>query len=606
VNKSFYILSVLLLWTSLLFAQGVSFTAAVSKTEVAVGEQFQVEFSLNTNGDRFLPPAFGGFQVLSGPNVSTSMTSFNGNTVTSNAYSYVLAAEREGDFIIGPASIYVNGRISATRPIRIHVVKGQPRQQSRQGGIQQRQVQGNQVEQVSAADIGKSLFIRAVVDKSRVYQGEQLNVSYRLYTRVGILENQLDKLPELNGFWNQDVNDQKQANAQWRTEVFDGTKYNVADIKQTILFPERSGDLTIDPLSMTFIVRQQMPARDVMEQFFGAIKDVKVKLKSQPVIIHVKPLPEAGKPIDFSGAVGSFAMDASIDKKALKANQSFNYKVKITGAGNIMLFKPLTTNFPLDFEKYDPKVTDTINKATGRVTGSRLYDYLIIPRHEGDYTIDPVKFTYFNPATGRYITLAAKPFKVAVAKGDKEASVSTLSSADKQDIKILDKDIRYIKNTRKALNKIGNEFFGSVLYNLLLLLGPVLFIAALFYRKWHERHNSDIVKVRSRKASKIAAKHLANAKKELSTKNAKGYYEALFKGIYGYLSYKLNIPYANLDKETITEALRKKSVSETLITQLQDTLDFCDMARFAPVSGISEQEVFDKAKNMINDIEDEI
>ncbi|MES2276700.1 MAG: BatD family protein [Bacteroidota bacterium] len=604
MNKKLYILSVLLLWASVLFAQNTTFTAAVAKTEVAVGEQFEVAFTLNGNGERFAAPGFGGFQILSGPNVSTSMTSINGSTTTSISYSYILAADREGDFVIGPGSLYVNGHIMVTRPIRMHVVKGQPQRQMRRGVPQQQQQAP--IEQVSAADVSKNLFIKAVVDKTNVYQGEQINVNYRLYTRVGILENQLDKLPDLNGFWSQDANDKKQMQVVWRTEVVNGTKYNVADIKQTILFPEHSGNLTIDPLGMTFVVRQQAPARDVMEQFFGSFKDVKVKLKSQPVTIHVKPLPYAGKPVDFGGAVGTFKLDANMDKTALKANEALNLNVRVTGAGNIMLFKTISTNFPLDFEKYDPKVTDTISKEGGRISGNRLYNYLLIPRHEGKYTVDPIKFSYFNPATERYVTLSSKPFHVDVAKGDKEVNVSALSPADKQDVKILDKDIRYIKNTNKNLNKLGNEFFGSVGYYLLLLLGPVLFIGALFYRKWHQRHNSDMVKVRSRKASKIAARHLANAKKELTTKNAKGYYEALFKGIYGYLSYKLNIPYANLDKETIAETLRSKSVSETLITQLQDTLDFCDMARFAPVSGISEQEVFDKAKNMINDIEDEI
>ncbi|QKJ28687.1 protein BatD [Mucilaginibacter mali] len=603
MNKKYYIVLILICWAGVLFAQGPSFTATVSQTEVAVGQQFQIDFALNTNGDRFAPPSFTGFQVLSGPNVSTSMTSINGATTVANTYSYILAADHEGDFSIGPATIYINGRIAATRPIRMHVVKGQP-QNRRTIRQQQQQQQANDVEEVSAGDMSKTLFIKAVVDKTNVYIGEQLNVNYRLYTRVAILQNQLDKLPELNGFWSQDMNDKKQMNAIWHTEVLNGTKYNVADIKQTILFPQRSGNLTIDPLGMTFIVRQQAQARDIMEQFFGSFKDVKAKLKSQVVTIHVKELPTAGKPLDFSGAVGTFKIDANVDKHALKSNEALNYNVRVAGTGNIMLMKNLTTNFPLDFEKYDPKTTDTINKETGKITGSRYYNYLLIPRHEGKYTIDPLKFTYFNPATERYVTLSTKAFPIAVAKGDKEANVSALSSADKQDVKLLDKDIRYIKKDTGFTT--GSDFFGSTWYYLLLLLGPLAFIVARIYRKWYERHNSDVVKVRSRRASKIAAKHLADAKKQLATKNSAGYYEALFKGIYGYLSFKLNIPYANLNQEDITENLRARSVSEDLIKQLQDTLDLCDMARFAPVSGISEQEVFEKTKNMINDIEDEI
>ncbi len=609
MNRNIYILStILLFWVNALFAQNVTFTASVSKNPVAVGEQFEVTFEMNGTGDRFAPPAFGGgLQVLSGPNVSTSMTSINGNTTVSNSYSYILAATQEGNVTIGAASIYSNGKLLATRPISLKVTKGQPVPQGRRGRPGQQQAQANsQVQEASAAEVANALFIRAAVDKTNVYIGQQLNVNYRIYTRVDILQNQLDKIPDLNGFWSQDVNPHMQ-NVQWHTEIYNGNKYNVADIKQSILFPERAGNLTIDPMGMTFIIREQAPAHDVMEEFFGgSFKEVKVKLKSPAVTIHVKPLPEAGKPLDYGGAVGTFSMEAGVDKTALRANETINYNVKISGTGNIKLMKNLSPVFPADFEKYDPKVTDTVNAETGKLTGSRLYNYLLIPRHEGKDTIHPIRFTYFNPATARYVTLTSKTFPINVAKGIAEKNVSTLSSADKQDIKLMDKDIRYIKTKDRSLSKDGEDFFGSTAYNLLLLAGPLLFIGAMFYRTWYRKANSDIVKVRSRKAGKIAAKALAQAKTALAANNSAAFYETLFKGIYGYLSNKFNIPYANLDQETISSVLRAKGVGEPLITQMQDTLELCDMARFAPVSGISEKEVFERSKNMIHDIEDEI
>lgn len=603
MNKQYYILSLLLLWAGLLFAQDVQFTASVSKNQVATGEQFEITFSFNGNAERFAPPNMGGFEVVSGPNQSTSMTSVNGNTTTNASYSYDLMAVKEGTFTIGQATLIAGGHRYTTNPIKIKVIKGRPVPQSARG---QQTMPDDNVQESTTGDLSKSLFIKAVVNKTNVYQGEQLTVSYRLYTRVGVMDNQLDKLPELNGFWSQDVNDQKQ-NTQWHTEMYKGERFNVADIKQTILFPERSGNLVIDPLGMTFVARVAAPARDIMDQFFGgSYRDEKVKLKSAPVIIHVKPLPEEGKPEGYGGAVGSFSMNATVDKTSLKANEALNYNVRISGSGNIMLFKNLTPNFPADFEKYDPKVTDTLNKSITSVAGSRLYNYLLIPRHEGNFTIDPIKFSYFNPATGRYITLTSKAFKIAVAKGAAESNVTALASVNKQDIKMLDKDIRYIKDDTSGLSKSGEGFFGSVGYVLLILLGPLLFAAALIYRKWDEKNNSDLVKVKSRKASKIAVRRLANAQRQLSMRNSKAFYEELFKGIYGYLSDKLNIPYASLDKETIGTALKARSVNEDLIKQLQDTLDLCDMARFAPVSGIAEQEVFDKAKNVINHIEDEL
>lgn len=585
----------------MLFADGIKFTASVSKTEVGTGEQFEITFSLNGNGDDFRPPNINDFQVLSGPNESTSMESINGNTTVSTSYSYVLMAAKEGEFTIGPATIVVNGRRLSTQSIKIKVVKGRPVQQN---NAQQQNSPNNNIAEAATGDLSKLLFIRAVVDKNNVYDGQQLTVSYRLYTRIGIEQSQPEKLPDLNGFWSEDVKRPQQV--QWNVETYKGQKYNVADIKQTILFPEHDGNLTIDPLSMIFIVRQPVASRDIMDQFFGSYRQVKYTAKSVPVTIHVKPLPQQGKPAGFTGAVGSFKIDADIDKTEVKANDALNYKVKITGTGNIKLFKPLTVNFPPDFEKYDPKVTDTITEDLNGVSGSRIYNFLLIPRHQGDYVIDTLKFSYFNPNTSRYITLTTKPLHVKVDKGTSESNVTSLPDAEKEDVKILSKDIRYIKTNNSSLTNAADIFFGSIGYWLLILMGPIACIVAFNYRNKVRKDNSDVVKVKSKRAGKIAAKHLANAQLQLSVKNTKGFYEAVFKGLYGYLSDKLNILYANLDRETIASALKARSVDEQLISRLLDTLDLCEMARYAPVNHISEQEVFDKAKGIINDIENKI
>ncbi|MDB5011227.1 MAG: hypothetical protein JWQ06_2016 [Mucilaginibacter sp.] len=440
-----------------------------------------------------------------------------------------------------------------------------------------------------------------------VYQGQQLTLTYRIYTRVGIVQSQVTKMPDLTGFWNEDVKTNMQQQVPWHVETYKGLKYNVADIKQIILFPEHAGNITIDPFSMAFIARIQAPARDFMEQFFsGAYNDVKYNAKSTPVVVHVKPLPQAGKPDSFTGAVGKFTIDANIDKTHVKANEGLNYKVKISGSGNIKLLKTLNTNFPADFEKYDPKITDTVTELVSGVSGTRFYNYLLIPRHQGDFTIDPVKFSYFNPATGRYVSLSTKSFKIKVDKGIAESNVTALSGADKQDVKLLAKDIRYIKTGDAGLSREDDEFYGSIGYYILLLSGPFAALAALAYRNWNQKNNSDIVKVKNRRAGKIAAKHLANAKNQLQAGNTKAFYEAVFKGLYGYLSDKLNISYADLDKDTIASALKARAVNERITGQLLETLDLCDMARYAPVTHISQQEVFEKAKNTINDIENEI
>ena len=596
----YHILTLLLFCTGTLFAQNVKFTASVGKNEVGTGEQFQIDFSVNGNADGFTAPNFNGFQVLSGPNESTSMTSINGNTTVSTSLSYILMAEKEGEFTIGPATATVNGHRLSTNPIKIKVVKGRPVPQNNQA----QSAPDNSVSRGNPTDLSQSLFIRAVVDKNNVYQGEQITLNYRLYTLVGIEQSQVDKLPDLTGFWNEDIKNQQQQ-VQFRIETYKGVRYNVADIKQTILFPEHAGDITIDPLGLTFLVRVPTQARDIMDQFFGSFKEEKYKVKSAPVVIHVKPLPDAGKPDSFAGAVGDFKIEASIDKTEIMANDALNYKVKVTGSGNIKLLKALNTNFPADFEKYDPKITDTITDSESGVSGSRVYNYLLIPRHQGDYTIDPLKFSYFNPATNRYTSLTSKSFHIKVAKGANESNV-TAFTADKQDIKVLGKDIRYIKISDDGLTIPGNRLFGSTWYYILLLIGPVTAYAAYTYRNWLIKTNSDLVKVKSRRAGKIAAKHLANARAQLLANNTQAFYEEVFKGLYGYLSDKLNIAYANLDRETIASVLKARSLSEQLINRLLDTIDLCEMARYAPVTHISKQEVFEKAKRIINDIENEI
>jgi len=606
MKKGLYILSFLVLLPTLLFAQ-IKFIATASSTQVAVGEPFQVDFTVQGSGDDFNAPDFSNFQVQSGPAVSQSVVINNGVSSSTASYSYILTATKEGTFIIGAASINVGMRGVKSNILKIKVVKGQPAQQQAQQAQAQQNAPGSAAVG-NSQNIAKSLFIRAEVDKTRVYQGEQLTVNYKLYTQVAILGSGLDKAPDLNGFWNQDVMKNGQP-VQWKIENYKGQRFNVATIKQTVLFPEHAGDLTIDPISLTLAVRlQQQSSGDIFDQVFGggSFKDVNYKVSSPPVIIHAMPLPEAGKPADFSGAVGSFSVASNIDKKELKANETLNYNLKITGTGNLALINSPNINPPADFEKYDPKTTDNIAVNPGGVSGSREYTYLLIPRHQGDFTLSPPGFSYFNPATRRYVTLPAKSFAIKVNKGDPQANPTAYNIASQQDIKMLGKDIRYIKTDSPDLYKDGEGFYGSAGFYLLMLLGPLAFTGALLYRRWDDKQNSDIVKLKSRKANKVAAKHLANAAKQLSAGNKNEFYEAVARGLYGYLSDKLNIPVADLNKENITDQLKARALDESTINQLADTIDLCEMARFAPVTGISQQQVFDKAKNTINEIEDKI
>jgi hypothetical protein len=589
----------LLLCTSLLFAQG-KFVATASKTNVGVGEQFEVDFTINAGGTHYTQPDFHDFQVLSGPNISSSFASINGVSTMSISYGYILTATKEGTFTIDEAAIVLNGHTLTTNSIKIKVKGQAPPQQAQQAQA----AAPDDNPKVDTKDLSKQIFVRAVTDKTRAYVGEQIKVYYKIYTRVGILGGQPDKAPDLNGFWNQDV--QSKGQNTWKSEVYKGIRYNVTTVKQSMLFPQHAGDLTIDPLAITFMVELRLPSRNVLDDMYGNVKDLKYSAKSQPITIHAVALPTAGKPADFTGAVGNYTVYSDVDKKELKANETLNYTIDISGTGNLNLINSPKIAPPVDVEKYDPKTNDHIVVDSNGVSGSRQFSYLLIPRHQGNFTLNPVEFTFFNPSTQKYVTIPTKPFTIKVDKGDAQANVPAFNSSEQQDIKLLGSDIRYIKTTSADVFKDGEGFYNSALYYILLLLGPVLFIGALFYRRWMTEYNSDIVRVRSREASRMAAKHLAFAQKELTAGNRSAFYDAVAKGLYGYLSDKLNIPVSDLNKENIITQLQERKLDSAIITQLVDTMDLCEMARFAPVTGISEQQVFDKAKNTINEIEDKI
>jgi len=601
MRRGYYILSFLLLWSTVLFAQGGKFTAAVSSSQVATGDELQVDFTATGGASDFNAPDFAGFQVLSGPVVSQAYIDNNGVTTNTTTYSYILIAVKEGTFTIGAASVNVNFRRMQTVPLHVKVIKGQSLQQ-----MQQQQVQNAPVN--SSKDLQKAVFLVAELDKSHAYQGEQLTLTYKLYFRVDLMGFSSDKGPDLNGFWNQDVKKAGPITSKdVKTGTYKGQKFDYVVIKQTVLFPEHSGDLVIDPFALNVGVRYQAQSNsgDVFDKMFGGeMKEEQIEVKSEPVTVHVMPLPDAGRPAGFSGAVGNFTVAADVDKKELKANETMNYNLKISGTGNLSLINAPNINPPADFEKYDPKVTDNITVDVAGTSGSRQYTYLLIPRHQGDFTLAPPGFSYFNPVSRRYVTLPAKSYAIKVNKGDAVANSAVFNS--QQDVKVLDKDIRYIKTSSPDLYKDGEGFYGSTGFYLLLLLGPLAFAGAFLYRRWDDEQNSDPVRLKSRQANKIAAKHLANANKQLIAGDKKAFYEAVARGLYGYLSDKLNIPVADLNKENITAQLKLKGLDDSTINQLDDTMDLCEMARFAPVTSISEQQVFDKAKNTINEIENKI
>ena len=576
------------------YGQDVTFTAAASHDVVKTGDRFKIQFSSNTELSNFKAPKLSNFRVLSGPNQSTQMSWVNGKTTSSISYSYILMAVKEGEFTIGPAVAAANGKAVKTNSLKIKVAKGVKVQQ---GGNQA----GSQTK--SGGSASDELFIRSTVSRRKVYQGEQIIATYKLYTRVGLAGNELVKNADLNGFWSQEIDF---GESVWTKEIIGGYRYSVAKIREIVLFPQRSGELEIDPLQMKFIVQKRVQGggQSVFDQFFGRVENVEYDLKSKPIKITVLPHP-SNAPADFTNAVGKLDMTVDVSANEIKANEAINIKIKVSGKGNLPLIDVPELSFPSDFETYDPKINDNVKTTTAGVSGSKEFDYLVIPRHPGQFKLDPITFSYFDPSTKKYKTITSDPIEINVLKGDGTTADNVVYSSNKEDIKILGNDIRYIHTNNVEFSSSNQAFYGSWKFYLLMLLAPLLFIVTYIFRNKIRMANSDVVGMKKKKASKVAGKFLKSAKQSLEANNTKAFYEDISKALFGYISDKLHIPIAELNQNNIKEKLITLNVTEATSKALMDTIELCDMARFAPVS-ISEQEVYNKAESIINQIEGEV
>ena len=595
-----YLTILFLLWAPIARAQDLTVTASVRQTTVATGVPFEVRFTVNGQAEKFDPPSFEGFRVVSGPNQSTSMRSINGKTTMSMSLGYHLVAQKEGTYTIESAAVEAGGKTYRSNALTITVEKGTA---SNSGGTSSTGSNSGRTNARPTANSSGKVFIRAVPSKRTVYQGEQLTVSYKLYTNVQLSGSMPGKMPALAGFWSRAL-EQDNQRTEWTEEVIDGVRYQATVLQQYVLIPERNGQLQIDPMEMTLVGREPVATSDPFERFFGgSYREVEHDVKSPAVPITVRPLPSAGKPEGFNGAVGDFSFSTEIDRTELKANDAVNYTLKISGSGNLRLLDAPTVQIPETIEQYDPKVDDRLSETASGVSGSRTFTYLMIPRHEGSYTLPPVLFSYFDPKAEQYVTLQGDPYTLQVAPGDGSQPTVGFTPGAQRDVQLLDNDIRYIKTDTPRFNKEGSGFWGSAGFFALLLAGPLLFAAAWVYRNRQREQHRDAGAVRNRQANKVANKHLAIARKQLDAGNKQAFYEAIYKGLYGYMADKLNIPGASLNKDYISEQLRERGVADELITRMEETFELCELARFAPPTGIAEPDVFEKAKQLINDME---
>ncbi|MBK5203639.1 MAG: protein BatD [Prolixibacteraceae bacterium] len=581
---------------------------------ISTGEQFRLSFSLNDKGEDLQLPDLSDFNILMGPSTSqsSSFQMINGKTSRSVSYSYIyiLSAKKEGKFTIQPASVKVNGEIYKSNSLTIQVVKGQSNSSSQsQGnsssgnGYSQQQQQQHR----ASSSIGKNdLFVKTHLSRSSAFKGQQIIATVKIYVAQNVpISNFSDvKVPSYEGFWTQDIEIPNQVN--FTREVYKNKIYQVGILKKTILFPQQTGKLKIDPFEITCDIKQRVSnQRGFFDDFFDNYRTVSAKAVSDPVYLTVKDLPAA--PSGFCGGVGNMNFYASIDKDKVKANEAITLKVKISGTGNLKLINAPKIKFPTDFEIYDPKSTDSQVASENGQTGSKSFEYLIIPRHAGDYSIQPFSFSSFNPSTGKYNTESSKTFKIHVDPGNEEQNQTVTSAYSKEDVRFIGKDIRYIKQNQYKIKQKNSFFYGTLNFWMYYILTVVIFmIIIIIYRK-KIKENANVQLVKTKKANKIARKRLKKAKEYLQQNKSEEFYKSVLSAVMGYLGDKLNIPIADLNRDKAIETLKDKNVKQETIDELIKILDTCEFAQYSPSSTKKTiADVYSKAAQLMGQFEKQI
>lgn len=583
-----------------------TFEAAVDRTQVGLGEQFTLSFTLSGGslggGKNLQLPDLSKFHILAGPNQSSSTQIINGSVSSSVTYSYVLQPKDLGKFVIGAASIDAGGATHRSQPVSMEVVKGTPRPKQ-QPAAQDQTVQ-----------LGDNLFLRASVDRSHVIQGEQINLVYRLFTRVSVSNYQIAKNPAMNGFWSEDAEAAK--NITLTNETVNGKSYRVGVIRRVALFPTQAGTLEIGPMEVQTTV--QLPyarSNDPFDAFFRDPfgRSASYTLTSEAIKVKVDPLPPNAPP-DFKGAVGQFAMSTAVDKKTTRTNEPVSIKVTLSGTGNIKLLEAPAVELPPDFEQYSPKVTENINRSQSRISGSKTFEYLVIPRYPGLKVVKPIAVSYFDLAKREYMRLRSPQIELNVEQGTASAA-PVITGVNREDVRLLSQDIRFIKLTGTRFQQAHERPYASAGFLLAMLLPCAGIAGAYVYARRRQVEMLDQAGYRNRKAMKVAQKGLKEAEYLLKEKSGKGgapsskqrlrFYSEVSRALWKYLGDKLNIPQAEYSVQGAVDELHSRGVANDLAASLRTTLETCDMARFAPTSLELEamQRTFDEARRIIIELE---
>ena len=579
MKLKFYISLFICLLSISLVAQEATLKAKVSKNKLGVNQRLRIEFSINKQGgDNFSPPNFTNFKVVGGPSQSVSQSWINGKVTFSQSYTYIIQPKRKGAFSIASASIKIGGKFIKSEPVKVIVLDAIE--------IPKNPNDPNYVAQ-------QNIHLVAEISKANPYVGEGIYVEYRLYVseNVSVYDTSISEAPKYNGFWNQDI---KVNGFPVKMGKYNGENYRYIVLQKALLIPTKTGKLSIDPMRMDIVIGVPSGRAD----FFGnaITKNIRREFASTKKIIRPKALPLEGKPANFAGAVGDFDFSVALSKDILKANETSQVQIKISGKGNLKLFELPTVETPAELEMYQPERKERVRVNASGISGAVTDTYTVVPLYKGKYKIPSISFSYFNPKEKKYKTIATEDFFVDVQEGKELITLDT-SSVRKQEVVSTGKNFRYIATKTKFITAKKIDFFKSNLFYVLFLLPLIAIPVGVFIGKKNEERSNDIIGNKARKAEKLAKKYLSKAQKQLGKKEA--FYEALERALHNYLKAKLGVETSEISKERITEILKGKNVEATAIHQFIEVLKNSDFARYTPFTATEMKEEFERAKAVI-------
>ena len=579
MKLKFYISLFICLLSISLVAQEATLKAKISKNKLGVNQRLRIEFSIDKQGgDNFSPPKFTNFRVVGGPSQSVSQSWINGKVTFSQSYTYIIQPKRKGAFSIASASIKIGGKFIKSEPVKVIVLDPVE--------IPKNPNDPNYVAQ-------QNIHLVAEISKANPYVGEGIYVEYRLYVseNVSVYDTSISEAPKYNGFWNQDI---KVNGFPVKMGKYNGENYRYIVLQKALLIPTKTGKLSVDPMRMDIVIGVPSGRAD----FFGnaITKNIRREFASTKKVIRPKSLPLEGKPANFAGAVGDFNFSVALSKDILKANETSQVQVKISGKGNLKLFELPTVETPAELEMYQPERKERVRVNASGISGAVTDTYTVVPLYKGKYKIPSISFSYFNPKEKKYKTIATEDFFVDVQEGKELITVDT-SSVIKQEVVSTGRNFRYIATKTNFITAKKIDFFKSNLFYVLFLLPLIAIPIGVFIGKKNEERNNDILGNKTRKAEKLAKKYLSKAQKQLGKKEA--FYEALERALHNYLKAKLGVETAEISKERITEILKGKNVEAATIHQFIEVLKNSDFARYTPFTATEMKEEFERAKAVI-------